>query len=245
VSVSARPCPLHCMRLPAARCPVCSAAHNRRGPGAQGARIGVMRQMIDNSSADPEVMRLFQAALDAMAGAGARIIEDFRIRGNSLGDRDWNGKTNAWCAATATTTAGPCPRPDKCAPRRWWRSQCRHAARTRERACGRCLWAHAFLSPCPTATPIHLTPAGAPSHGSVTRHARAAQVHGVWAGGQVGGPELRRALPLRRRRLPGARGQSVQDCRGACAAAAGLSRSAHVTGMASCACVLPCAGECG
>jgi len=229
------------MRLPAARCPVCSAAHNRRGPAAQGARIGVMRQMIDNSSADPEVMRLFQAALDAMAGAGARIIEDFRIRGNSLGDRDWDGKTNAWCAATATTTAGPCPCLDKCAPRRWWRPQCRHAACTRERACGRCLWARAFLSSCPIATPIHLTPAGAPRRRSVTRHARAAQVHRVWAGGQVGGPKLRRALPLRCRRLPGARGQPVQDCRGACAAVAGLFRSAHVTGVAPCACVLPCA----
>ena len=70
-----------------------------------------MRQMIDNSSADPEVMRLFQTALDAMAGAGARITEDFRIRGNSLGDRDWDGKTNAWRALAALHL-----RPDECAP---------------------------------------------------------------------------------------------------------------------------------
>jgi Asp-tRNA(Asn)/Glu-tRNA(Gln) amidotransferase A subunit family amidase len=90
------------MPLPVARRPLCSAAHDARGPAAQGARIGVMRQMIDNSSADPEVMRLFQAALDAMAGAGARVTEDVRIRGNSLGDRDWDGKTNAWCVPAAS-----------------------------------------------------------------------------------------------------------------------------------------------
>lgn len=62
----------------------------------QGAKIGVMRQMIDNATADPDMMALFQKALDAMAGAGARIFEDFRIRGNSLGDHDWDGRTNAW-----------------------------------------------------------------------------------------------------------------------------------------------------
>lgn len=68
---------------------------------AQGANIGVMRQMIDNATADPEVLALFEQALGAMAAAGAHIHEDFRIRGNSLGDRDWDGRTNAWCAARA------------------------------------------------------------------------------------------------------------------------------------------------
>ena len=67
---------------------------------AQGANIGVMRQMIDNATADPEVLALFEQALGAMAAAGAHVHEDFRIRGNSLGDRDWDGRTNAWCAAT-------------------------------------------------------------------------------------------------------------------------------------------------
>ncbi|KAK9832701.1 hypothetical protein WJX81_001352 [Elliptochloris bilobata] len=64
--------------------------------GLKGAKIGVMRQMIDNATADPEMLALFQRALDAMAGAGATIYEDFRIRGNSLGERDWDGRTNAW-----------------------------------------------------------------------------------------------------------------------------------------------------
>ena len=58
-----------------------------------------MRQMIDNATADPEVLALFERALGAMAATGAHIHEDFRIRGNSLGDRDWDGRTNAWCAA--------------------------------------------------------------------------------------------------------------------------------------------------
>ena len=70
-----------------------------------------MRQMIDNATADAEVLALFEQAVSAMAAAGARIHEDFRIRGNSLGDRDWDGRTNAWCAATCICkfyTAHPC-----------------------------------------------------------------------------------------------------------------------------------------
>lgn len=157
--------------------------------GLKGARVGVLRQVISTDSADPEVMQLFQDALNTMAAqgappdfqfvrppmmriirrrvsacnlapsfhwrllqlcsallrvisivyaqllfnqsmsherkgpqetlvslcppvlrgarllcAGATIVEDFRISGNSLGGYDWDGRSGQWW--TGSQSAG-------------------------------------------------------------------------------------------------------------------------------------------
>ncbi|KAK9904758.1 hypothetical protein WJX75_001986 [Coccomyxa subellipsoidea] len=72
--------------------------------GLKGARVGVLRQVINTAINDTEVMQLFQDALNLMASQGAQIVEDFRIAGNSLGGYDWDGRSGQWW--TGSTDAG-------------------------------------------------------------------------------------------------------------------------------------------
>jgi Asp-tRNA(Asn)/Glu-tRNA(Gln) amidotransferase A subunit family amidase len=43
--------------------------------GLKGARIGVLRQAYERDSTDPEIVKVFMAALDAMRSAGATIVD--------------------------------------------------------------------------------------------------------------------------------------------------------------------------
>lgn len=54
-------------------------------------RVGVMLQTVDNSSASPMVLTLFRQALADMQTAGATLVNNFTIAGNSLSDRNWSG----------------------------------------------------------------------------------------------------------------------------------------------------------
>ena len=47
--------------------------------GLNGARIGVLHQAYDRPSADPEVMKLFSAALDDMRAHGAQIVDPVAV----------------------------------------------------------------------------------------------------------------------------------------------------------------------
>jgi len=46
-----------------------------RGDGLQGARIGVVRQLSDTDTADPEIMAAFEAALADLQAAGATVVD--------------------------------------------------------------------------------------------------------------------------------------------------------------------------
>jgi Asp-tRNA(Asn)/Glu-tRNA(Gln) amidotransferase A subunit family amidase len=50
-----------------------------REDGLQGSRIGVLRQLSDTDTADPEVLQRFEEALEAMAQAGATIVDEVRV----------------------------------------------------------------------------------------------------------------------------------------------------------------------
>ncbi len=46
-----------------------------------GTRIGVLRALVETGDADPDVIRVFEQALDDLAAAGAVIVDDFEISG--------------------------------------------------------------------------------------------------------------------------------------------------------------------
>ncbi|CAK0787609.1 hypothetical protein CVIRNUC_010831 [Coccomyxa viridis] len=62
----------------------------------KGARIGVMRQTINTNNADGDVMMLFGNALTMLQQQGATLVDPFVISGNSLGAKDWDGRSNQW-----------------------------------------------------------------------------------------------------------------------------------------------------
>lgn len=47
--------------------------------GLRGARIGVLRRLVDTEEADPEVLELFERAIDDLEAAGARIVDPLEI----------------------------------------------------------------------------------------------------------------------------------------------------------------------
>ena len=49
--------------------------------GLKGARIGVLRQAYERDSADPEVVRVFEAALEDLRKAGAVIVDPAKVSG--------------------------------------------------------------------------------------------------------------------------------------------------------------------
>jgi Asp-tRNA(Asn)/Glu-tRNA(Gln) amidotransferase A subunit family amidase len=72
----------HAWRVPAGRprTPPTYAASLVRD-GLRGARIGVLRQAFERDTTDPEVVRVFTAALDDMRRAGAAIVDPIRVEG--------------------------------------------------------------------------------------------------------------------------------------------------------------------
>ncbi|CAL8462935.1 g2469 [Coccomyxa elongata] len=58
--------------------------------GLEGARVGVLRQLSDTPTTDPEVLSLFNQAVADMAANGATIVDDFTIDGNDMG-LSWSG----------------------------------------------------------------------------------------------------------------------------------------------------------
>ena len=76
-----------------------------RADGLRGARIGVLLQAYNTSTADPEVLQVFRAALDAMRRAGAVIVDSVRVdsldawrRIQSGGCNPFKHDINAWLA---------------------------------------------------------------------------------------------------------------------------------------------------
>lgn len=47
--------------------------------GLQGVRLGVLRALVDTEDADPEVIAVFEAALDELRAAGAVIVDPFEV----------------------------------------------------------------------------------------------------------------------------------------------------------------------
>ena len=47
--------------------------------GLRGARIGVLRRLVDTEEADPEVLGLFERAIDDLEAAGARIVDPLEV----------------------------------------------------------------------------------------------------------------------------------------------------------------------
>jgi Asp-tRNA(Asn)/Glu-tRNA(Gln) amidotransferase A subunit family amidase len=62
--------------------------------GLQGARIGVLAGIENLPKVDDEIISQFAKALADLAAAGATIIPEFKIKGNSLGTRDWDVNRN-------------------------------------------------------------------------------------------------------------------------------------------------------
>ncbi|KAH7618117.1 putative Glutamyl-tRNA(Gln) amidotransferase subunit A [Nannochloris sp. 'desiccata'] len=62
--------------------------------GLKGARIGVLAGVENLPESDGEILSQFTEALADLAAAGATIIPDFKIKGNSLGTRDWDVNRN-------------------------------------------------------------------------------------------------------------------------------------------------------
>jgi Asp-tRNA(Asn)/Glu-tRNA(Gln) amidotransferase A subunit family amidase len=58
--------------------------------GLRGARIGVVRQLSNTETADPEILSLFEAALEALKRSGATILDPVRIE--SL-----DSPASTWC----------------------------------------------------------------------------------------------------------------------------------------------------
>ena len=48
--------------------------------GLKGARLGVLRALVDTEDADPEVIKLFDAALEDLTAAGAELVDPFSIQ---------------------------------------------------------------------------------------------------------------------------------------------------------------------
>ena len=76
-----------------------------RADGLRGARIGVLLQAYNTSTADPEVLQVFRAALDDMRRAGAVIVDSVRVdsldawrRMQSGGCNPFKHDINAWLA---------------------------------------------------------------------------------------------------------------------------------------------------
>ncbi|KAK9791143.1 hypothetical protein WJX73_010179 [Symbiochloris irregularis] len=65
-------------------------------PGLDGVRVGIMLQTVDFSTADPAMMELFQGALSDIANAGAIVVGNVTITGNSLGSLPWDGRNGEW-----------------------------------------------------------------------------------------------------------------------------------------------------
>jgi Asp-tRNA(Asn)/Glu-tRNA(Gln) amidotransferase A subunit family amidase len=60
----------------------------------KGARIGVLHQAYDRESADPEVIRVFAAALEDMRRQGATIVDPVAVAGLDEHFRAWTGSCN-------------------------------------------------------------------------------------------------------------------------------------------------------
>ncbi|KAL3141374.1 hypothetical protein ABBQ32_004954 [Trebouxia sp. C0010 RCD-2024] len=59
--------------------------------GLQGKRIGVISSIADNPNNDADVNAHFAQAIADLTAAGATVVENFTITGNSLGDQEWSG----------------------------------------------------------------------------------------------------------------------------------------------------------
>jgi Asp-tRNA(Asn)/Glu-tRNA(Gln) amidotransferase A subunit family amidase len=60
----------------------------------KGARIGVLHQAYDRESADPEVIRVFNAALEDMRRQGATIVDPVAVAGLDEHLKAWTGSCN-------------------------------------------------------------------------------------------------------------------------------------------------------
>lgn len=69
-------------------------AQNLTKNGLKGARIGVLAGIENLPGSDGEINSQFAKALADLAAAGATIIPEFKIKGNSLGARDWDVNRN-------------------------------------------------------------------------------------------------------------------------------------------------------
>lgn len=56
--------------------------------GLAGEHVGIFREISDLPGADPQIKTLFEGALRDLATMGAVLVDNFTIRGNSLGE-DW------------------------------------------------------------------------------------------------------------------------------------------------------------
>jgi amidase len=75
----------------------------------RGARIGVLRQAYERPTTDPEVLRVFAAALDDMRRQGATIVDQVDVAGLDQHLKAWTGSCNqfrydieAWLARQGT-----------------------------------------------------------------------------------------------------------------------------------------------
>ncbi|KAK9817271.1 hypothetical protein WJX72_012093 [[Myrmecia] bisecta] len=80
----------------------------------QGKTIGVVRKISDVPTADREFLLLFNQAIVDLRNAGANIVENFTITGNSLGDKDWPGTGNWYVGygangSSVSTSNALCP----------------------------------------------------------------------------------------------------------------------------------------
>ncbi|KAK9838224.1 hypothetical protein WJX84_012014 [Apatococcus fuscideae] len=68
--------------------------------GLQGKRIGTLDYFYDMTTADPGVLVVYNTTLMYLTQAGATVVRNVRIAGNSLGSRDWTANstltTNSW-----------------------------------------------------------------------------------------------------------------------------------------------------
>ncbi|KAK9833248.1 hypothetical protein WJX84_007937 [Apatococcus fuscideae] len=66
----------------------------------KGKRIGTLDYFYDTTSADPGVLAVYNNTLLNLTQAGATVVRNVRIAGNSLGSRDWTANstltTNSW-----------------------------------------------------------------------------------------------------------------------------------------------------
>jgi amidase len=72
---------------------------NLNKDGLKGARIGVLANLENLPGTDEEMFSLFTQALEDLEAAGATIVQNFKIQGNSLGSRDWDVNRNGQAAA--------------------------------------------------------------------------------------------------------------------------------------------------
>ncbi|KAL3161962.1 hypothetical protein ABBQ38_009042 [Trebouxia sp. C0009 RCD-2024] len=59
--------------------------------GLKGKRIGVISSIANNPNNDADVNAHFAQAIADLTAAGATVVENFTIVGNSLGDKEWSG----------------------------------------------------------------------------------------------------------------------------------------------------------